>query len=80
MASFHLEGEANQWWQWVQRVNKEEEKVISQEAFEGRFWPDLAQASMKTPMRLYHVFTKLVLYMIMILNALQIGLWGLRKH
>ena len=29
MASFHLEGEANQWWQWLRRAYHEEGKVVT---------------------------------------------------
>lgn len=38
LASFHLEGEANQWWQWIQRVYKDEGKTITWEAFEEELW------------------------------------------
>ena len=29
LASFHLEGEANQWWQWLLRAYHEEGKVVT---------------------------------------------------
>jgi len=34
LAAFHLESEANQWWQWVQNLYKEEQIPITWEAFE----------------------------------------------
>jgi hypothetical protein len=34
LAAFHLENEANQWWQWVQRMYREERIAISWEIFE----------------------------------------------
>lgn len=43
LASFHLEGEANQWWQWLQRAYKEEGNVVTWEIFteelRARFGP-----------------------------------------
>ena len=38
LASFHLEGEANQGWQWAHRTYKEEGKTMTWEAFEGELW------------------------------------------
>ncbi|RVW63197.1 Retrovirus-related Pol polyprotein from transposon 17.6 [Vitis vinifera] len=38
MAAYHLEGEANQWWQWLHRTLKEEGHVISWEKFEEELW------------------------------------------
>ena len=38
LASFHLEGEANQWWQWVQRTYKEEGRVLTWKIFEEELW------------------------------------------
>lgn len=32
-ASFHLDGEANQWWQWLRRTSEETEKEVSLAAF-----------------------------------------------
>ena len=29
LASFHLKGEANQWWQWLQRSFKEQGKEVT---------------------------------------------------
>jgi hypothetical protein len=34
LAAFHLENEANQWWQWVHRMYREEQVAISWEVFE----------------------------------------------
>ncbi|XP_073266436.1 uncharacterized protein [Populus alba] len=43
LASYHLEGEANQWWQWVRRLTEEEGRVLSWVNFEeelgARFGP-----------------------------------------
>ncbi|KAA8520752.1 hypothetical protein F0562_014976 [Nyssa sinensis] len=38
LASFHLEGEANQWWQWLRRTFKEEGRVLNWEIFEAELW------------------------------------------
>ncbi|KAJ0020779.1 hypothetical protein Pint_31593 [Pistacia integerrima] len=39
LASFHLEGEANQWWQWLRRSYKEEGKeVMTWEIFQEELW------------------------------------------
>jgi hypothetical protein len=38
LASFHLEGEANQWWQWLHRAYKEERLIITWEIFEEELW------------------------------------------
>ncbi|RVW21961.1 hypothetical protein CK203_107764 [Vitis vinifera] len=38
LASFHLEGEANQWWQWLRRVYQEEDRVVTWELFEEELW------------------------------------------
>ena len=35
---FHLEGEANQWWQWLCRDFKEEGKVVTWAVFEEELW------------------------------------------
>jgi len=34
LASFHLEGEANQWWQWARRTYRKEGRMMTWEAFE----------------------------------------------
>jgi len=34
LASYHLEGEANQWWQWIRRTFQEEGRVLSWIDFE----------------------------------------------
>ncbi|KAH9660406.1 retrotrans gag domain-containing protein [Citrus sinensis] len=39
LASFHLEGEANQWWQWLRRSYKEEGKEVTWEIFHDELWP-----------------------------------------
>ena len=33
LAAFHLEGEANRWWQWLKKVYREENKVVTWEKF-----------------------------------------------
>ena len=38
MASFHLEGEANQWWQWLRRAYHEEGKVVTWGIFVEELW------------------------------------------
>ncbi|KAH9685459.1 hypothetical protein KPL70_013963 [Citrus sinensis] len=38
LASFHLEGEANQWWQWMRRTYQEEEKIVTWESFVEELW------------------------------------------
>ncbi|KAJ0020848.1 hypothetical protein Pint_31497 [Pistacia integerrima] len=38
LASFHLEGEANQWWQWLRRSYKEEGKEVTWEIFQEELW------------------------------------------
>lgn len=38
LASYHLEGEANQWWQWVRRLTEEEGRVLSWANFEDELW------------------------------------------
>ncbi|XP_037496276.1 uncharacterized protein LOC119371008 [Jatropha curcas] len=37
-ASFHLEGEANQWWQWLRRASLEERKEVTWSIFVGELW------------------------------------------
>ena len=47
LASFHLEGVANQWWQWLQKALDEEQRTITWEVFEdelrARFGPSDAE-------------------------------------
>ena len=38
LASYHLEGEANQWWQWIRRTFQEEGRVLSWMNFEEELW------------------------------------------
>ena len=38
LASFHLEGEANQWWQWLRRAYHEEGKVVTWDIFVEELW------------------------------------------
>ena len=38
LASFYLEGEANQWWQWLHRAYKEEGRIVTWEIFEEELW------------------------------------------
>lgn len=38
LASFHLEGEANQWWQWLRRAYKEEGKDVTWSIFVEELW------------------------------------------
>ncbi|KAH9718389.1 hypothetical protein KPL71_022207 [Citrus sinensis] len=38
LASFHLEGEANQWWQWLRRSYQEEGRVVTWEIFVEELW------------------------------------------
>ncbi|KAH9763048.1 hypothetical protein KPL70_001041 [Citrus sinensis] len=38
LASFHLEGEANQWWQWMRRTYQEEGRSVTWEFFEEELW------------------------------------------
>lgn len=33
LAAFHLEGEGNQWWQWLKKVYRKENKVVTWEKF-----------------------------------------------
>ncbi|KAH9735892.1 hypothetical protein KPL71_017903 [Citrus sinensis] len=37
-ASFHLEGEANQWWQWLHKAYKEEGRTVTWRDFEEELW------------------------------------------
>ncbi|KAJ0007378.1 hypothetical protein Pint_29904 [Pistacia integerrima] len=38
LASFHLEGEANQWWQWLRRAYQEEGRLVTWESCEEELW------------------------------------------
>lgn len=38
LASFHLEGEANQWWQWLHKAYKEERRTVTWAVFEEELW------------------------------------------
>ena len=38
LASFHLEGEANEWWPWLQKAYKEEEKEATWGTFVEELW------------------------------------------
>lgn len=38
LASFHLEGEANQWWQWLRRAYQEEGREVTWAVFEEKLW------------------------------------------
>ena len=38
LASYHLEGEANQWWQWIRRTFQDEGRVLSWIDFEEELW------------------------------------------
>ena len=38
LVSYHLEGEANQWWRWIRRTYREEDKEMSWARFEEELW------------------------------------------
>jgi hypothetical protein len=38
LASYHLEGEENHWWQWLHKTFQDEGRVISWAEFEDEFW------------------------------------------
>ena len=38
LASFHLEGEVNQWWQWLHKVYHEERKEVAWDIFVKKLW------------------------------------------
>jgi len=38
LASFHLQGEANQWWQWLRRSYKEEDREVTWDIFQEELW------------------------------------------
>lgn len=41
LASFHLEGEANQWWQWLRRIYREEGITVTWDMFMEELWARL---------------------------------------
>ena len=38
LSSFHLEGEANKWWQWLHHAYKEEGKEVTWAIFKEELW------------------------------------------
>jgi hypothetical protein len=38
LASFHLQGEANQWWQWLRRSYREEDREVTWGIFQEELW------------------------------------------
>ena len=60
-ASFHLEGEANQWWQWLRKALDEEQRTMTWEAFEyelrARFGPSDAEDFDGTLSRVKQIMT-----------------------
>ncbi|KAH9697081.1 hypothetical protein KPL71_023462 [Citrus sinensis] len=38
LASYHLEGEANQWWQWLRRAYQEEGQLVTWKTFVDELW------------------------------------------
>ena len=38
LASFHLEGEANQWWRWLNRTFREERREVTWAIFKEELW------------------------------------------
>lgn len=38
LAAFHMEGEANQWWQWMNRTYKEENRIVTWTMFADELW------------------------------------------
>jgi N-glycosylase/DNA lyase len=38
LASFHLQGEANQWWQWLRQSYKEEGREVTLDIFQEELW------------------------------------------
>lgn len=38
LASYHLEGETNQWWQWIRRTYQNDDQVIIWLDFEDELW------------------------------------------
>ena len=58
LASFHLEGEANQWWQWLQCAYEEEGRLVTWESFEEELWLISDQLSVWILMKLCPKFDK----------------------
>jgi len=59
LASFHLEGEANQWWQWMRRTYREEGRLVTWEFFEEELLARLDQQTVRTLMKHCLEFVKL---------------------
>ena len=38
LASYHLEGEANQWWQWLRKTFHDEGRIVAWTDFEDELW------------------------------------------
>ena len=51
LASFQLEGKANQWWQWLCRAYKEENKEISWTIFIKELWAQFGPLIQRIPMK-----------------------------
>lgn len=82
MAAFHLEGEANQWWQWMKKVHRKENVVITWEIFEKELLVSFGQPRSKITMKLYHESIRGALYVSVsvTLRDWPIALWdGHRK-
>lgn len=47
MVAYHLEGKANQWWQWLRRTLQGEGQVISWEKFQEELWAHFGPSSCK---------------------------------
>jgi hypothetical protein len=53
LASFHLQGEANQWWKWLRRSFREEDREVTGAFFKKSCGQDLALPNVRTSMRPY---------------------------
>lgn len=53
LASFHLEGEANQWWQWLRQAYREKEGQLCGKHLWKNYGPVLVLQIVKTMMRHY---------------------------
>jgi hypothetical protein len=62
LAAFYLEGEANQWWQWVKRIYQAEDRPITWPSLRRNYWPGLVQPSMKIMTRLCLVSSRKAAY------------------